>query len=288
MYTINKKWLLVLLLMVTYTIANSQVRRGYRGAPFDLMNGLSVTAKVGPNIFFGDLVDEGRIGYTAGIVADREMTRTLSARAQLMGGVMQGTQIFPTTGEAYAEFDNMYFEFTFGGTYRPLNDLMGYFKERTFQPYALLQAGFVYYNASEYWGPASVMTSGAEPGEKWRTATGLAPIVGAGGGASIWLSPRLSANFEFAGNLAFSDKLDAHDVWYDSWDPLGTEHDTDPYDFYYSVTLGITYLIQDSPFRNEPRFNRRSYMKTRRFFQPKTRSRSSRPSSHMRRRWLFF
>jgi hypothetical protein len=305
MYTKNKKWLVLAILVLICTSGYGQVRRGYSRTPFNFTEGLSVTGSVGPNLFFGDLVDEGRIGYSAGILVNREMSPLISARVQLMGGVMQGTQIHqaelaippgstPTSGHSYANFNNMYFEFTAGATYRPLNHILGYFKERTFQPYALAQMGLIYYNASEYWGtahedPGLSNPVNSVPGEKWRTATGIAPIVGAGGGASLWLTPKLSANLEIAGTLAFTDELDAHDVWYSRY-PIRDENDindTEPYDFYYTVTVGITYLIMDSPYRNEPRFNRRSYMKTRSFFQPKSRTRTTRPGGSQRR-WLFF
>lgn len=279
----KQKFYLLLTLFILFASSSDAQRRGYRRTPFNVIDGLSVTPKGGLNVFFGDLVDQSRASYSFGVLADREMSKYLSARAQLMGGSMQGEQINPIMLTPYATFDNFYLEFTLGGTYRPLNHILGYFKERTLQPYALLQLGLIYYDATEYWGPAS----GNVEGTIWRQATEIAPIVGAGGGFSYWISPNLSANFEFYGTLAFSDRLDVHDVWYDH---AGNENTTDPYDFYYTVTAGVSYLIQDSPFRNDPRFNRRSYNKTRKFFQPKSRSRSrsTRPSSHQRNRFLFF
>ncbi len=298
MYTNNKKWLLLVIAFIISTSVYSQYRRGYSNVPFDLPAGLSLTASFGPNVFYGDLVNKGRFGHSFSLRLDREMSQLISARAQLIGGNMQGTQIHPlpisispgepaTSGHAYAEFDNLYVEFSLGATYRPLNHFLGYFKERTAQLYALAQVGAVYYNADEYWRPASSMTPGSDPGNKWRNATGVAPTVGAGGGVSFWITPKLSANVEFVGTLAFSDKLDAHDVWYSSY-PDGEVYDTDPFDFYYTATFGVTYLFKDSPFSNEPRFNRKSYTKTRKFFQPKTRSKSIRPGRHTKRRWLFF
>lgn len=285
----KQKFYLLLTLIILLASSSDAQRRGYRRTPFNVIDGLSVTPKGGFNVFFGDLVDQSRASYSFGVLADREMSRYLSARAQLMGGKMQGEQLSKSLNVPYATFDNFYMEFTVGGSYRPLNHVLGYFKERAVQPYALLQAGLIYYDATEYWGPASFSTVGAQPGEIWRQVTEIAPIVGAGGGFSYWISPNLSANFEFYGTLAFSDRLDAHDVWYDRW-PDGNERTTDPYDFYYTLTAGVSYTIQDSPFRNDPRFNRRSYNKTRKFFQPKSRSRSrsARPSSHQRNRFLFF
>lgn len=238
-------------------------------------------------MFFGDLVDQSRTSYSAGVLVNREMSRTISTRINLMAGAMKGEQLSPTLDEPYATFDNMYVEFGMGASYRPFNHIFGYYKERTLQPYVLAQAGLVYFSATEYWGPASASTPGAEPGEVWREVTDVVPMVSAGGGISVWITPILSANLEVTGTLPFSDQLDGHDVWYSSW-PDGIVHETEPYDFYYTATVGLTFMISDSPFRNDPRYNRRSYTKTRRFFQPKTRSRSSRPSSHTRNRFLFF
>jgi hypothetical protein len=286
MVTKNKNWGLLLLMFFIVTAGYSQVRRGYSSQPFILSEGLSITPKAGINLFFGDLVDESRNSYSVGLLLDREMTKALSLRANLTGGQMKGTQINPDLQTAFAYFENMYFEFTIGGTYRPLNDLLGYFKERDFQPYVLLQAGLIYYDATEYWGPASIGVHSGEVGDVWREAQEIAPVVGLGGGTTYWISPFLKLNLELYGTLAFSDRLDVHDIWYESW-PGGNPHSTDPFDFYYTATVGLAYLFRDSPFRNEPRFNRRSYQKTRTYFQPKSRSRS-RPSSHQRNRWLFF
>jgi hypothetical protein len=269
-------WIITLVVLLISTTSFSQTRRGYRRNPFIIQDGLSITPRAGLNVFFGDLVDKSRASYSVGVTVDREMSKFLSARVQLMGGAMQGTQIYGASNLAYATFDNIYVEGTIGGTYRPLNHLFGYYKERTVQPYILLHGGIVYFDATEYWGP-----SGREPeGTVWREASEIAPLVGGGGGASFWITPNLTANLEVNGNMVFSDKMDGHDVWYGG----GAEpkvYTTDPYDFYYAVTVGVTYQIADSKWRNDPRFNRKSYQKTRKFFMQKTQKRK--PSSHLRR-----
>ncbi len=271
----KKKWIIALAVLIISTSAFSQYRRGSRRKMFNIQEGLTITPKAGLNVFFGDLVDKSRASYSVGVTADREMSKYLSARVQLMGGAMQGTQLFGDTDIPYATFENIYIEGTVGGTYRPLNHLLGYFKERTFQPYFLLQAGMVFYSATEYWGEAS----GNPAGSEWRKVSEVAPLVGLGGGASFWITPNISANFEVDGNMVLGDKMDVHDVWYGG---TGLEYKTDPYDFYYNITVGVTYLIKDSKWRNEPRYNRKTYQKTRKFFQQKTKKRK--PSSHLRRR----
>ncbi|MDG5800369.1 hypothetical protein QA597_08370 [Marinilabiliaceae bacterium ANBcel2] len=258
---------------------NTYGQIGYRGGPFNITDGMTITPRAGVNFFYGSLADEQNMGYSVGVTIDREMSRILSARLNIISGTMQGTQIFEGSNRPYANFDNFYTEITIGGTYRPLNHIFGYFKERGVQPYALLQTGFIYFDATEYWGPIGDGPDGSE----WRTATGVAGLASAGGGASFWVTPSLSANLEITGTYAFSDQIDAHDVWYARYDEnmqgIG-EANTTNNDFYYQVTAGVSYLISPSLFRNDSRFNRRSYNKTRRFFQP----RSGRSS----RRFLFF
>lgn len=284
MHTIKKLWVLILLVsLILYNQdANAQYYRTYN--KFDITSGLTLTPKAGVNVFFGDLVDKSRESYSFGVTADREMTESLTARVSLMGGQMRGKQINPVFGSPYATFENSYVDFLIGATYKPLDHLWGYFKERTAEPYVLLQTGAIYYNSTEYFGAvASQVTPGAgNAGEEWRSASGFAPVISAGGGVDFWINTRLSLNFEFAGNLAFTDKLDAHDVWYESL-PNGEVHTSDPYDFYYVVTAGVVFVIKDSKFKNFPKFNRRSYEKTRRLYKPSRKKViKRRPSSHRR------
>ncbi|MFO8002406.1 MAG: hypothetical protein R6U46_14295, partial [Marinilabilia sp.] len=206
-----------------------------------------------------------------------------SARAQLTGGTMQGSQIM--SDRVYAEFDNMYAEFSLGGAYRPLNHILGYFKQRTFQPYGHMNTGIVYYNSTEYWGEAS----DGPAGDEWRSASEIAPVVSMGGGAEIWINPAITANIELTGSLPFTDKMDVHDVWYNSyedWQNKVNPHTTEPYDFYYTLTVGITINLQDSKYRNDSKYNRRSYIKTRQYYQSK--SRQSPSNRRNKKRFLFF
>ena len=214
---------------------------------------MKITPRGGYNMFFGDLVDKSRGSYSAGIMIDREMTTFLSARSQLIGGAMQGTQTMQNM--VYAKFDNFYTEFTVGGAYRPLNHLLGYFKQRTFQPYAHLNTGLVYFSATEYWGEAS----GGPVDEEWRSASEIAPVISIGGGAEIWINPVISASIEVSGSLPFSDKMDVHDVWYNSYEDWQNDvnpHSTEPFDFYYNFTVGISITLNDSQFNNDPKYKR--------------------------------
>jgi hypothetical protein len=286
MRAIKKHLLLIFLLFIGFGAeAYSQFKRA---GSFDWASGLSVIPKGGVNFFYGDRVDQSRASYSFGVTLDREMTGLFSVRASLVGGQMKGEQIYPELNTPYATFTNTYADFMIGGTYRPLNHILGYFKERTFQPYVLAQFGVVYFNSTELWGPASESTSGADPGEEWRSASGISPVISGGGGINIWINPDFSANIEFHGALPFTDKLDAHDTWQDSY-PTGNIHTTEPYDVYYTLTVGVVYTINESSFRNDSRFNRQSYNKTRRYYQPSRRKAvKRRPNNRNKKRFLFF
>lgn len=269
MHTFTKSVTLIILGLLVLLPLEAQYRRG---GWEKFKEGLSITPKAGLNMFFGDLVDESRSSFSLGALAEKELSEAISARLQIMGGQMKGTQVNPVSKTVYADFDNIYAELTVGAAYRPLNSIIGYFKQRRFQPYVHLNAGIVYYNATEYWGPASTSTPGSTPGEVWRKASEIAPVVTAGGGTSIWLSPVMSANLEVTGAYPFSDKMDVHDVWYDN---VGAEHVTADNDFYYTFTAGVTFLLKDSRLSNDPRYNRRAYLKMRSYYKYKSRKRGS-------------
>jgi hypothetical protein len=280
MHTSKNISFIIFALIISFAADARSQRRG----GFNIGEGLTITPRGGYNMFFGDLVDKSRGSFSVGVLADRELTEFLSARVQLIGGQMQGKQVYPSTDLVFASFDNTYAEFNVGGAYRPLNHILGYFKQRTFQPYAHLNAGFVYYNATEYWGPASFGT----PDTEWRSASGIVPMVSMGGGATIWINPVFSANIELAGALPFSDQMDVHDVWYDgidNWNNRTKPITTDPYDFYYTLTVGVTFTIQDSKLANDPRYNRKSYIKTRSYYQSKSRRT---PPRRKKKKFLFF
>ncbi|MCL2074165.1 MAG: hypothetical protein FWH18_09600 [Marinilabiliaceae bacterium] len=265
---VNLKRLILLLLIIWVGVSGySQYRRQSSNYFID---GLSITPKIGPNIFYGDLMDDSRIGYAVGVCADREMHELLSARVQILGGSMRGTmrgQAASIIGLPALSFTNFYTEFTLGGTFRPLNFFLGYFKERTFQPYILLQGGIIYYNAKEFWLRDTDIRNWET--DLWRTASGIHLIGAAGGGTTIWLNPRTKLSLEFYGTWTLGDELDAHKDWYSSNNP-DKIYQTANNDFYYTATFGINFLINDSKFRNNYSYNRQTFLKNFTYFSPKS------------------
>ncbi len=223
-----------------------------------IWEGFSVTGRAGANHFYGDLVDNGKTNFTLGFTADKELNTFLTARASIMGGKMSGTQF--TTGDIEnAWFDNIYTELNVGATFRPLNVLLGYFKQRTLNPYIIGQVGALYYNATKYWGVYGGNFN-QEFGSIWNETSGITPTISGGLGLSVWVNSQWSVNIEAIGTVPFTDELDAHKE-YEL--PSGGVVQTKANDFYYTTSIGITYLIDDSRWKNEPKYNRKAYLKTR-------------------------
>jgi hypothetical protein len=240
-----------------------------------LWEGFRVIPKAGVNIFYGDLVDESRTKYSFGVAADKEIKPHLSLRAQIMGGAMKGTQMYGNSDQVYAYFDNSYFDFTVGASFRPLELMYGYFKQRSVSPYLFLQTGIVGFNATEYYGPMGLV-----PNTKWReTGFKISPVISGGLGASFRINSLWSVVGEFTGYLPFTDLMDGHEEWTSG---SGTVYQTDDSDFYYTATLGVSYLIKDSKWRNHPKYNRKAYQKTRREYSSGTKKKSA--AKYKRRR----
>ncbi len=225
-----------------------------------IWEGFSVTGRAGANYFYGDFVDEGRTHITLGAVAEKELNTYLSGRVSIMGGKMSGVQFAADDGVKNAWFDNAYTELNFGASFRPLNILLGYFKQRSFNPYVIGQVGALYYNATKYWGVYSNGFPDFEYGDVWNEASGVTATVSGGLGISYWISSQLSINLEAIGTVPFSDELDAHKE-YEL--PGGGVKQTESNDFYYTTSVGVTFLIDDSRWKNAPKYNRKAYLKTR-------------------------
>jgi len=265
----NKRWQIFLLVLMISISSYSQYKRPPKHR-FD--EGLTLSGKVGANIFFGDLVDKSRTNFTLGLTLDREMHKLFTVRTSLMGGKMSGAQILQGQQDPkiiFASFDNTYFEWTIGGTYSILNHIYGYFRERRVQPYFLMQLGLLYYNATEYVGLEDYIQDphfGSEGSNVWRIQSGLTLTAGMGIGTTYWINPKWKASLEINGFYPFTDKLDAHDYWYmksDIKEDGITLHPTKSNDFYYTATFN------PSKFRNSFSYNRKSFEQTRKFFPQK-------------------
>ncbi len=222
------------------------------------LDGVSVQPKIGVNMFYGDLVTKKRTNYTLGVSGEKEIRTYISGRVDLNFGSMKGTQLLPATDLTYAYFKNTYFHLNAGASFYPLNLAYGYFKQRLFNPYVIGQFGGMYFNTTEYWGNGSPYEEGTE----WRSVNSITPTISGGVGLSYYINNRMRVSGEWIGSFIFSDKVDGHDVWYTEG-LTGTRHVTDGNDFFYAGTIGLIYIIQDNQWKNNPKYNRKAYLRKR-------------------------
>ena len=108
-----------------------------------------------------------------------------------------------------------------------------------------------------------------------RPENGVTPNITFGGGISYWFNPITKIRLELLANKPFSDLLDAHENWLSRSTETGNliTHSTDAGDFYYTFMVGASFTIKDSRWKNQPKYNRKAYLKTRRYnmYQPKKR-----------------
>lgn len=256
---------IILALLVFVFISEITAQRRRRRPT--ILDGVRLTPRAGVNIFYGDLVDESKNSYSLGCVAEKELSPSISARIQLMGGNMKGEQILKGTDLLYTNFKSNYVDFMIGGSFRPLDLALGYFKQRSFNPYIFGQFGVIYYNTKNWYGPA-----GFDPNTLRLKESSISPAVSGGIGLSYWVNSIMSVNFEYTGTLPFTDMVDGHKEWY-SGTPgnITAVNKTDANDFYYTATIGLSFLLKDSKWKNEPKYNRKAYLKTRKLMSSSSR-----------------
>ncbi len=247
----------ILTLLVFVFINDTTAQRRRRPTLWD---GVRLTPRAGVNMFYGDLVDQSRTSYSFGGTAEKELSPYFSARVQLMGGQMKGEQYHGVTNTLTSRFENTYGDFSFGVSFRPLDLALGYFKQRSFNPYILGQLGLVYYDAKNWYGP-----SGYIPNTFRHQVNGISPMMTGGFGLSYWMNSRISLSAEYLGSYVFDDLMDGHENWmYEGADGNPVIVETKGNDFYYTASLGVSFLLNDSKWKNEPKYNRKAYLKTRR------------------------
>ncbi len=156
--------------------------------------------------------------------------------------------------------------------------------------YILAQFGINYFTATEKYGEGAGTFQSwernppGEPrdGEVWHKKSGITPLVSMGGGLSYFVNPRFRIRAEVIANKPFSDELDGHKEWEDN---EGVIHKTEAGDFYYTAALGATIIINDSKWKNEPKYARKAYTKLRKFRSTKSNGKRKKlPSRPQKRR----
>ena len=252
---LKKALIACIILLISLSVSGQ-----YRKKRNEFLEGFKIQPKAGINMFYGDLVSEARTNYILGVAAEKEMSEYINIRVDLNYGSMKGTQLFGNTDMPYATFENSFIHFNAGATFRPLDLAYGLFKQRRFNPYVIGQLGMIQYSATEYWGEAG---QGAD-GTIWREANGMSPTFSMGGGVNYYINAHYCLTAEFIGSAIFGDEVDAHKEWSEI---NGTVHQTDGNDFFYVATVGVTYLFDDSQWKNSPKYNRKAYLRTRSIYK---------------------
>ena len=254
----TKYFFTLFLILVLSFSSSAQYRSRYKRSS-NFWDGFKIEPLIGVNLFYGDLVDNidkknlSGTSISGGIVFNKDINTYLTGRLQFMGGSMKGTKEEPAS-HYNAEFKNKYAEGSIGLSFRFLDLFAGYFRQRQFNPYIFAQFGGIYSNAHR-WGdykyPSGVMDTIIKK---------VTPVIPLGIGTTFWLTPRISLVAEASGDFLLGDEVDGFKFWYNG---NGEKIDTESNDFYYTFTIGITYLINDSRWKNDPKYNRKAYLKTR-------------------------
>jgi len=254
---------LIILLLIPF-VSDAQYK-----SKFAFFNGFKVAPMIGANLFYGDLVNNVKnknlssAGISGGVLSSREINTYLSARLEFLAGNMKGEKIYDTPDlEKYnAEFKNFYVDAALGLSFRPLDLISGYYKERPFNPYIFAQFGGIFSHAhrwGDYKSPGEIVDT---------TMSTVSPVIPLGLGVTFFLTPRISIIAEASGSFVLGDYVDGYKYWYNA---DGTPVNTDSNDFYYTITAGITYLISDATWKNNPKYNRKAYLKTRSAYKKST------------------
>jgi len=273
--TSSSKYILFSLICLSILTLNVNAQR--RRKP-TFLEGTTVGPRAGINLFYGDLVDQSKSSYSFGGVIEKELSKYVSARIQLMAGQMKGEQVYEGTDGLYAYFKNFYTELSIGATFKPLNLMLGYYKQRSFNPYVIGQFGIIQYTTKEWYGEYGYI-----PNTLRHQLSGISPIVTGGFGLSYWVNSRISVNTEILGTLPFTDLLDGHKEWVSGTDGE-LVYQTEANDFYYTAMVGVTFLIDDSKWKNEPKYNRKAYLKTRKQYSRGGGSRKNKKAIKRKRR----
>ena len=261
MPSVKRYFLTIFILLIIAFVSQAQQKKKIK-----LWDGFTVSGMVGVNMFYGDLVSKSRTNFSGGAIAEKEINTYLRGRFQLMGGKMQGKQYNDWTDSnkeiLSASFTNMYIDAAIGASFRPLDLIYGYYKQRPFNPYIFLQGGIIYYNATEEFHEGYPLPDAPD-----RLRSGISPQISFGPGLSYWFTPRISFRAEINGTFVFGDEIDAHKEWESQ---EGVIYPTKSNDYYYTITGGVTYLINDSKWKNNPKYNRKAYLQTRSVYRTST------------------
>ncbi|MCF0190115.1 MAG: hypothetical protein HUJ96_02515 [Marinilabiliaceae bacterium] len=261
---------IVLLFTLVGQIAEAQYNayQGRRRVP-KLMQGFHIYAKLGPTVYFGDLVDDGRarLGYSFG--AEREMTNWMQVQAEIDGGFLHGVQQAPGS----LEFKTTYFDIAAGGKVSVMDLIQGHLEGRKWTPYIGLGGGVMFFNAKKY----DIASEKSPSDSDWKNVkTGMKATPLLYGLVGVTFRHPKIARWGFFAEmrpmLPFTDELDGHDGWRDI---TGRWHDG-RLDFLYTMMAGVKFQVAKAVWYKNSKYNRRTFVRNKSFYKRSTPSRQRR------------
>ena len=235
----------------------------------DSQLGLSVGGRLGTTVYFGDLVDGGRVKWTTSGYVEKCILSWLSWRAGIDAGQCKGGQ------NDNIEFSTTFFDVEAFAKVHFLDLIQGYDDSRLFSPYFAVGGGAMFYNCKKE--PTSSFDV-----EAYKKKVGnddyanlwlyydegmqLTPMVSGVLGVRYALNRKLWLTFDVKGDLLFTDKFDGHTGW-----PTSSTEWTEsqkPYDALWTVALGVQYRFHSvTKYQSTSKYSRKSYLQNRRIYE---------------------
>lgn len=249
------------------------------------LQGFFVGGKVGPNLYFGDLVDDGKTKIGIDVFAQKEVLPYLMVRGGIGGGILGGIQGSKKNG---LTFTTPYFNFNVGADWTFLNLFQYYTAQRLVEPYIGVGCGLLMYSATKK--TIQELSEEIKAVDDWRNvATGftVSPFVYGLAGGRYNINRHWGVSVEVQGNFALTDELDGHTGWRGTYsqeeiDQMKKEYidaGLDPNkvpttvwndgknDFFYTIMAGCTYKFADFEWKHKARYNRNAYIRNRKVYK---------------------
>ncbi len=268
-----KRTLWLALLFVLFVQGAAAQYNNPTGRVPNSMIGLSVGGKAGTTIYFGDLVDGGRVRWTASGYVEKTVMSWMDVRGEVDFGQCHGGQ--KLYGVDALDFSTTFFDLEAFAKFRFLDLIQGFDAGRLFNPYFAIGGGAILFSCKK--NPGSDFDADAykanvgndEYADKWLYSdNGMQAAAMASGivGVRFAVSEKVSLLLEYKGDILFTDDFDGHQ----GWPAGGTEWvDSDgKFDALWTVSLGAQYRFYNiSKYQSSSKYSRKNYLRTRKAYE---------------------
>lgn len=258
----SKPFIYILLLFLAVSqVVNAQYNKyqGRRVMP-KIFEGMHVYAKVGPNIWVGDLVDKGRYRVGLSLGAEREIFNWMSAQLEFDGGFLHG---YMTGDGADMDFKTFFVDVNAGVKISILDLIQGYYADRVIVPYGAIGGGFMFFNAKKH---SHMIYDKSNPLNNWQDMEpgwDTAPFIWGTVGCKYRITPVWTVFGEIRPVAFLSDEIDAHTGFREN----GVWKESKSNDYMYNMMFGVSYRISHQMFYTTNKYNRRNYVKNKKLFK---------------------